>query len=171
MKERKHRKQEKNGRVCTEFGAKQTTNAVSELDEVINKCFRGPVANQSSDFSLSSEMQTINSLSDQFQILSNNCQKSEPKLNVRDFPTDRAANSIIPVCIENFSFVTEAESEDESKPEMLNHNSVEWISDFPDIKSRIKHILAKIEEIEEPRRIMFVDGKWKAKQLTESEFS
>ncbi len=78
---------------------------------------------------------------------------------MRDFPIDRAANSIFPLCLENFLFVTELETEEEEKTEMLYHNLAEGINELPNIKARIKQILAKTEEIEHPNRILSEQGK------------
>ncbi len=91
------------------------------------------------------------------------------KLKIREFPLDRAANSIIPLCLENFAFVTELNSDEETDSTMLYHNLADRISELPDINAKIKQLLARIEEIEQPNRILFVNGKWQMKELSESE--
>ncbi len=91
--------------------------------------------------------------------------KSETQnLKFCDFPIDRASNSIIPLCLENFSFQPKLPRE-----EMLYHNLANRISELPDIKIQISKIINETQEIEQPDRLFFRDGKWQAKRISEGE--
>ena len=89
-------------------------------------------------------------------------------MKLREFPVERAANSIIPLCLENFAFVTEI-SDEEDDPKMLYHNLTDRISELPDINAKKMQLLGRISEIEQPNRILIVNGKWQPKELTELE--
>ena len=89
-------------------------------------------------------------------------------MKLRELPIERAANSIIPLCLENFAFVTELNSAEETDSTMFYQNLADRISELTDVKAKIKQLLARIEEIEQPYRILFVNGKWQAKELSES---
>ncbi len=79
-------------------------------------------------------------------------------MKLREFPVERAANSIFPLCLENFAFVAEI-SDEEEDPKMLYHNLADRISELPDINAKVKQLLGRIEEIEQPNRILFVKGE------------
>ena len=164
----KHRNKESIKRISPKSVNEQSMQAALALDKIINKCFSGLVANQNATNSFATEMKAEDGLSDQFKVLNIKSDKRAPILKLTDFPIERAANSIIPLCLENFSFVTEVNS-DEENSEMFYHNLVGRISELLDIKAKIKQILGRIEEIEQPNRILYVDGSWQPKKLTESE--
>ena len=113
-------------------------------------------------------MQAEDSLSDQFKVLNIKSLKRAPKLKLRDFPVEGAANSII-LLIRNFSFLTELNWDKEPLQDMLYHTLADRISELPDITVEIKQLLAPIEEIEQPNRILFVKGRWQSKELSKSE--
>ncbi len=56
---------------------------------------------------------------------------------------------------------------EETESKMLYHNLADRISESPDINAKIKQLLARIEEIEEPNRVLFINGKWQTKELSE----
>ncbi len=106
-RETKHRNKESINRIRIGSNQKQIPKAVFELDKLISTCFSELVANQNAENSFTSEMQLEDSLSDQCKILNINKQVRKLYLHLKEFPVDRAANCINPLCLESFSFVTQ----------------------------------------------------------------
>ena len=52
---------------------------------------------------------------------------------------------------------------------MLYHNLANRISELPDIKVQIAKIINQIQEIEQPEKLFFRDGKWQPKRVSKSD--
>ena len=151
--------------------SKTTKDKLIKFDNVINNCYSELVANQNTEInSLCQEMQTKSSLSELARKLKDLSldDKQKPKsvsnnLKFCDFPIDQVSNLIFPLCLENFSFQPNIETE-----QLLYHNIANRISELPEVKVKIAKIIAEIQEIEQPEKLFFRDGKWQPKKISES---
>ena len=121
---------------------------------------------------LENEMQTndgLACLANKLKVLSLENRKQIPKstspnLKFCDLPINAAANSIIPLCLENFAFQPSLLEE-----QMLYHNLANRISEIPEIKVRIATIIHQTQDIQQPDKLYFVNGQWQQKQVSEEE--